>query len=104
MVSHPGGSRLQALFPRAQLWGQIYLNSLTDDLDECIKFTLSQFADNTKFGGSVQQLEGRKTTSGMRFNKAKCQIPHLGHNNPVQCHRLGAEWLESSLALIMWEC
>jgi len=31
----------------------------------------------------------------MRFNKAKYWVLRWGHKNPMQCFRLGEEWLES---------
>jgi len=84
--------------------GPILFNILINDVDKGIKCSLSMFADCTKLGRRLNLLEGGQAlrrdldrldiwakTNSMRFNKPKCRVLPLGHNNPMQCYRLGEE-------------
>ncbi|RMC09658.1 hypothetical protein DUI87_13444 [Hirundo rustica rustica] len=80
-------------------------------MDEGIESFINKFVDSNKLGACVDLLEGRKglqrdlewldgwaESNKMKFNKSKCRVLHFGHNNPLQCFRLGMVWLDSGQA------
>ncbi|KAK4810852.1 hypothetical protein QYF61_008824 [Mycteria americana] len=89
----------------------IFGTKLPTSLDSGKDCTLSKFTDDAKLGGvadtpdgcaavqrDLDRLEKWADRNLMQFNKGKCEVLHLGRNNPMHQYMMGADWLESSFA------
>ncbi|KAK4830831.1 hypothetical protein QYF61_013760 [Mycteria americana] len=88
--------------------GPILFTIFIHDIDSGIDCTLRKLADDTKLSGAVDSLEGWDAIQEnldklekwacadlMKFNEAKCKVPHLGWGNTQYQYRLGGEWIDS---------
>lgn len=72
-----------------------------NDLDKGFECSLREFTASIMLGRGVDlgsrrvlqrdlgRLDPWVKVTCVSFNKAKCQVLHLGYNNPVQCYKFG---------------
>ncbi|KAF4804096.1 hypothetical protein TURU_011123 [Turdus rufiventris] len=95
--------------PQVSVLGPVLFNIFTDDMDEDSESFISKFVDDIKLGAcanllvgrralqrDLEQLNGWAESNKMKFNKCKCWVLHFGHDNFLQCYRLGMVWLDSA--------
>ncbi|XP_035192495.1 uncharacterized protein LOC118172585 isoform X2 [Oxyura jamaicensis] len=94
--------------PWGSVLGPVLFHSFSSDREEGMECSLTKLTGDTKVGGTVKLLEGRKALqrdldrlgqwaeSNLKTsNKGKCRVLCVGPNNSVQRHRPGEEWLGS---------
>lgn len=67
-----------------------------------MKCILSKSTDDT--WKNLHKLEYWAISSGIKFNKDKCWMLHLGHSNVRHRQRLGDEWLRVAQQKGIWWC
>ena len=95
--------------PQGLVLRPVLFNIFVRDMDSGTECTLSKFPDYIKLCGVVDMRKGRDSiqkdvdrlerwacVNHMKFNKAKCKVPHMGRGNPKYKYRLDGGWVENS--------